>query len=195
MKFFPSFVILFLTIHYSQNIIAGVFKCTDNQGNTSYQSSPCAEKNKAIKIDVKTGGSTDLGLQLKRQALDQELITQKQAEQEKLIAREEKRKKDSAEQSAINQQLIKNNPIQFSAYAIPPYSPDKLSDLIKKFEARLPEIERLRRLAAQKALATGECIRVEDDQLNLKSTLKKLVFSVDCSTAKTFYFNESELLK
>jgi len=36
---------------------------------------------------------------------------------------------------------------------------------------------------------------VEVDELSNKSKPTLLVFSVDCSSAKTFYFNETELLK
>lgn len=194
MKLIQSIVVMFATMLFSYNSFAGVFKCTDIQGNTTYQSIPCAEENKAVEIDVKTGGSTDMATKLKDKELDQLEQQQQLAEQQKLIELETKRKKDAKEQSTINQQLIKNNPVQFSAYAIPPYAPDKLPALVKLYEQRLPEIEKFRRLAAQKALATGNCIRVEDDQLSIKSTQEKLVFSVDCSSAKVFHFDESELV-
>jgi hypothetical protein len=68
-----------------------------------------------------------------------------------------------------------------------------MSAVVKHYETRLPEIEKFRRLAAKKALATGECVRVESDELSAKSSSEQLVFSVDCSSAKTFYFNEKEL--
>ena len=65
---------------------------------------------------------------------------------------------------------LKNNPDKFSAYAIPPYTPGKLSALVKAHQSRLADIERLRRLAAAKALATDNCIRVESVELHSKSS-------------------------
>ncbi|MGZ8152881.1 MAG: DUF4124 domain-containing protein, partial [Methylovulum sp.] len=92
-----------------------------------------------------------------------------------------------------NQFLIKNNPEKFSAFSIPPYVPDDLPDLVKNYPPRLPEIERLRRQAAEKALASESCMRVEAVELHSKSTKKALAFSVDCSSGKNFYFTEQEL--
>jgi len=195
MKSVCSIASLFAIALLPTHSVASVYKCTDNYGKTAYQSSPCAEEANALKIDIKTGQSIDLALKLKQQ--QQEIESKKQEEliQQQQVTKEVKRKKDSIEQSAINQQLIKDNPIQFTAFAIPPYQHDKLPALVKTFEARLPEIEKFRRLAAQKALATGECNRVESDQLSVQSKADKLVFSIDCSSAKNFQFNETELLK
>lgn len=195
MKLAQSIVVMFATTFFSNNLLAGVFKCTDGQGNTSYQSAPCAKAHKALEIDINTGGSTDLTIQLKQKEADIALKKQQETEQKNKIALEAKRNNDATEQSAINQQLIKNNPIQYTAFAIPPYLADKLPPLVKEYETRLPDIEKFRRLAAQKALATGDCRRVESDVLSVKSTIDQLVFSVDCSSAKTFYFNETELSK
>jgi len=64
---------------------------------------------------------------------------------------------------------------------------------VQNFSARLPDIERFRRLAAEKALATNQCGRVEAAELNSKSTDDALVFLVDCSSAKKYYFSEQEL--
>ncbi|MCK5189464.1 MAG: DUF4124 domain-containing protein [Methylococcales bacterium] len=198
MKLIRPIIAILATTLFSGSVLAGVFKCTDAQGNTAYQSAPCAEENIAAEIDLQTGGHTDLTAKQKQQQeekeLDLELKKQQEAEKQKQIDLEEKRKKDAAEQGAINQQLIKDNPIQFSVFAIPPYTADELPALVKQFEARLPEIEKFRRLAAQKALATGECIRVEVDELSVKSKADQLVIKVDCSSAKTFRFNEAELV-
>ena len=198
MKLIQPIIAILATTLFSGSVIAGVYKCTDAQGNTSYQSSPCAEEKIAAEIDLKTGGHTDLTakekLQQEEKELDLELQKQQEVEKKKQLDLIAKRKKDAAEQSAINQQLIKDNHIQFSAFAIPPYKFDKLPALVKQFETRLPEIEKFRRLAAHKALATGECIRVEVDELSIKSQIGQLVISVDCSSGKNFHFNESELV-
>ena len=197
MKYIQSIVIMIITTFFSATCYSGVYKCTDEQGKTAYQSAPCAQEHKALKIDMKTGGQTDLSLKLKQklelnkqQEEEQKL---KEAEQKQKIEREAKRKKDFASQSKLNQQLVKNNPVQYSAFAIPPYTIDKLPELVKKYEARLPEIEKFRGLAAKKALSTGECKRVEAANLSVKSKPEQLVFSVDCSSAKTFNYTEAEL--
>ncbi len=193
MKSAQIIAILVATALYSDHCLAGVFKCTDEWGKTSYQSDPCAKEKKAIEMDIITGKQTDLADEEKKQALEVELKKQQELIEQQLAEMEGKRKIDAAEQSAQNQQLIKDNPIQYSAYAIPPYLSGKLSELVKKYESRLPEIEKFRRLAAFKALASGECERVEADNLSKKSKSRLLVFSVDCSSAKRFYFNETEL--
>jgi len=195
MKAVYSIASLFAIALLPTHSVASVYKCTDSQGKTAYQSSPCAEEVNALKIDMKTGQSTDLAVKIKQQQQEVESKKQEDIARQQQAAKDIKRKKDSIEQSAINQQLIKDNPIQFTAFAIPPYNHDKLPALVKNFEARLPEIEKFRRLAAQKALATGECNRVESDQLSVQSKADKLVFSIDCSSAKRFQFNETELLK
>jgi len=179
----------------SGNVFAGVYKCTDAAGKTAYQSSPCAEENKALKIDVKTGGSTDLTVQLRLQEQEQELKKQQEVERQKQQLKEATRIKDATEQSEKNQQLIKGNTIQYSAFAIPPYRHDRLPEQIKPFASRLPEIEKFRRVAALRALATGNCMRVESVQLSVQSQMKQLIFSADCSSAKTFHYKESELIK
>jgi len=195
MKLVQSLIVLMAITSFSSTLLAGVFKCADDQGNTSYQSSPCAKESGAQKIDTRTGGVTDLSIEQKKKEAALNRTKQQKAEEQKMKALLAQRKKEAQEQSALNQQLIKANPKQYSAFAIPPYQTGKLSTLVSRFKDRLPEIEKYRRLAAQKALATAECGRVEVDELSNKSKPTLLVFSVDCSSAKTFYFNETELLK
>ncbi len=195
MKLIQFILVALATTLFSNHVIAGVYKCTDTGGNTTYQASPCAKENKAVEIDIKTGGATEVTDKDEQKEVNIELEKQKQKEEENKKALEAKRKKDTEEQSALNQQMVKDNPIQYSAFSIPPYIIDKLSKLIKPYKARLPEIEKYRRLAAQKALATGECFRVESDELSIKSKLENLIFSIDCSSAKTFIYSETELLE
>jgi len=193
MKLVQVITIIVSAVLYSGHCFAGVFKCTDEWGKTSYQSEPCTKEKKAIEMDIKTGKQTDLADKEKKKALETDLKKQQEAIGQQLAEMKEQRKVDAAEQSALNQQLIKNNPIQYSAYAIPPYLTEKLSALVKQFEGRLPEIEKFRRLAALNALATGECERVEAGNLSERSKSDLLVFAVDCSSGKRFYFNETEL--
>ena len=176
---------------------AGVYKCTDATGHTNYQSSPCTEQHMAVQMNTKTGSSVDLNELERQQAADAEQkkqqSLQEQAEHQAKLDAIMKAKQDARTQSELTQALIKGNPMQFSAFAIPPYDPDKLPAQIKPFESRLAEVEKFRRLAAQKALAGGECQRIEADELTAKSKIEQLSFLVNCSSGKAFYFSEAEL--
>lgn len=179
---------------FSMSAQSAVFKCADEFGNIAYQAKPCADIVKAIEIDIKTGKETDLSQQQKIK--DKQLAVEEQEKRTKQLELELeiKIKQNAAAESVINQQMIKNNPVQYSAYAIPPYVFDDLPAWIRAYQSRLPEIEKMRRVAASKALATGECVRVEAAQLAQKSNAQQLVYAVDCSSAKTFYFKETELI-
>jgi len=176
---------------------AGVYKCTDAAGNSHYQSSPCTEETKAVQINTTTGSKTDLTELENQKTLETEQqkqqASEKQAEEQAKLEAIAQRNQNAQQEHALTQALIKQNPNQFSAFAIPPYVPEQLPNSVKPFEMRLPEIERFRRLAAQKALASGKCQRVEADELNAKSTKEQLVFLINCSSGVTFYFKESEL--
>lgn len=176
---------------------AGVYKCTDSSGHTFYQSSPCTEQHKSIQINPKTGGSVDLTSQALLQSLGNEqnkqMELQKQAEENAKQEALAERKKQAQAESELTQAMIKQNPLQYSAYAIPAYDPDKLPGSVKPFESRLPDIEKFRRLAAQKALDSGKCQRVEADELNYKSKADLLVFLINCSSGASFNYNETEL--
>ncbi len=178
---------------------AGVFKCTDASGHTNYQSSPCTVEHKAVQMNTKTGSSVDLNALERQQAAEAELkkqqSAQEQTEQQAKLDAIAKNKQDARVQSEMTQTLIKQNPMQFSAFAIPPYDPEKLPAQVKPFETRLPDVEKFRRLAAQKALASGECQRIETDELTAKSKLDQLNFLINCSSGKTFLFNEADLVQ
>lgn len=176
---------------------AGVYKCTDASGHTNYQSSPCNEEHKAEQVNTITGGKVDLTASERLQAEEAERkkqqSLQEQAEQQARLDAIVKRKQDARAQAELTQALIKQNPLQFSAFAIPPYDPEKLPAQVKPFEIRLPDVEKFRRLAAQKALSSGECQRVEADELTAKSKPELLVFLINCSSGKTFTYTETEL--
>jgi len=178
---------------------AGVFKCTDASGHTNYQSLPCTVEHKAVQMNTKTGSSVDLNALERQQAAEAELkkqqSAQEQAEQQAKLDAIAKNKQDARVQSEMTQTLIKQNPMQFSAFAIPPYDPEKLPAQVKPFETRLPDVEKFRRLAAQKALASGECQRIETDELTGKSKPDQLNFLINCSSGKTFLFNEADLVQ
>jgi hypothetical protein len=188
---------LFFALCWPLYSSAGVYKCTGADGRTDYQSSPCTENHKAVQINTKTGSKVDLNdlenRQVQANEQQKQLEAQKQAEEQARVDAIAQRKQLARAQSDLTLTLIKNNPLQFSAFAIPPYDPDNLPAGIRPFEARLADIEKFRRLAAQKALAGGKCQRVEADELNAKSTKEQLVFLVNCSSGATYYFNEAEL--
>ncbi|WP_150051602.1 MULTISPECIES: DUF4124 domain-containing protein [Methylomonas] len=176
---------------------AGVYKCTDAEGHIDYRSSPCTKEDKAVQINTKTGSRVDLNavesqhqreVRAEQQQHQEEMRAEK-AQLDAIIQREQLAKQESE----LTQALIKQKPLQFSAFAIPPYQPGKLPALVKSFEQRLPDIEKYRRLAAEKALTSGNCQRVETDDLHGKSSLENLVFSISCSSGAVFMFNESEL--
>lgn len=192
-----KFALLLLGSFLSSYACAGVYKCTDANGKTAYRETPCAAGNSNIQLNVKTGSAVDLDT-LKHQQNNQEqqqqaVIDQQKLAQQQLTQKKEKLKQEAMDESAKNQFLIKSNPQKYSAFAIPPYKYEQLPALIKPYQDRLPDIERMRRLAAEKALASNECVRVEAAELNIKSTKDALVFLVDCSTAKRFYMTEQQL--
>jgi hypothetical protein len=191
------FTLLILGSLFSAYASAGIYKCKDANGNTEYRSTPCEIGRSNVEINIKTGANTDLDEKSKQQELaqkEQQAAQEKQRlEKEQLLTKQANLNKEAVNESAKNQLLIKNNPDKFSAYAIPPYLPGKLTELVKTYQDRLPEIERLRRQAAEKALASGQCVRVESVELHTKSTKDALMFSINCSSGKSFYFNEQEI--
>ncbi|MDD1608050.1 MAG: hypothetical protein CG439_1606 [Methylococcaceae bacterium NSP1-2] len=174
-----------------------VYKCIDTSGKKEYQATPCGEGLTKSTLNIKTGSSVNLDEEKKQQELKQK-EEQAKIEEQKLTKQQKLEKQASIDKEAIaesenNQALIKSDPKKYSAFAIPPYAPDKLSDLIQNYRDRLADIERLRRASAQKALASGQCERVEASELDAKSTKIILTFFVNCSTGKTFYFTEQDL--
>ncbi|WP_347988432.1 DUF4124 domain-containing protein [Methylomonas sp. AM2-LC] len=176
---------------------AGVFKCVEASGHIYYQSSPCTSEHQAVQINPKTGATLDLNELEQQKALNAEQKKQQElqelAEKNAKIEKFAQIKQQAKAEIKVTQDLIKENPLQFSAYAIPAYDPDNLPERIKPFESVLPEVEKYRRKAAQKALATGKCQRVEADELNGKSKPDSLVFLINCSSGSNFYFNQAEL--
>jgi Domain of unknown function (DUF4124) len=193
-----KFLLIFLGLLVSSSLSAGVYKCTDANGNKIYRAVPCKDGQQNVEINVKTGSSTDLNAKENEQ-----ILSQKEQEAKEALKKEEEQqaqqklsqlKQKSMDESAKNQFLVKNNPKKFSAFAIPPYIYEDLTPLVKTYQNRLPDIERMRRQAAEKSLATGECGRVESVELSEKSTNESLIIYVDCSSAKKYYVSEQELL-
>jgi hypothetical protein len=189
--------LLILGLLFSMPLSAGVYKCTDAKGNKIYRAIPCAEGQSKLELNVKTGSATDLIAKEQEQALSQQdqeaKEAQKKLDEEQQAQKLAQFKQSALDESAKNQFLVKSNPGKFSAFAIPPYKYDDLPPLVKTYQNRLPDIERMRRQAAEKSLSTGQCGRVESVELSEKSSKDAIVILVDCSTAKKFYFSEKEL--
>ena len=194
-----KFTVFIVWLFFPFFAVSGIYKCTDVSGNTEYRSTPCQIGRDNVELNIKTGTATNLDDKDKQQNLvqkEQQVEREKKRiEQEQLVKKQIDINLEAMKESSKNQLLIKKNPDKFSAYAIPPYVSDKLPFLIKTYQFRLADIERLRRQAAEKALATDQCIRVESDELNSKSTKESLIFLINCSSGKSFYFNEQELIK
>ena len=192
-------ILLILGCFFSAYAAAGIYKCTDDNGNTEYRSTPCQTGQSNVEINIKTGAATHPDDSSKPQDLAQKeqlTVQEKQTqEQEQALKKQADANRDAINESAKNQLLIKNNPDKFSAYAIPPYVPGKLSALVQIHQSRLADIERLRRLAAEKALASDQCIRVESVELHSKSSKDVLTFLINCSSGQSFYFREQDLIK
>ncbi|PPK71523.1 uncharacterized protein DUF4124 [Methylobacter tundripaludum] len=187
------FTLFILGSLFSVCAFAGIYKCTDAAGKTNYQAKSCDQQHKTVEINVKTGSANSPDEpDREKQVLEQKQQDEK-LEQEQLLKKQNQLKQDAMSESAKNRFLIKNNPEKFSAFSIPPYDFDELPEPVKNYQARLPDIERLRRQAAEKALASGLCNRVEGSELHGTSSKKALVFSVDCSSGKNFHFTEQEL--
>jgi hypothetical protein len=177
-----------------------VYKCVESTGKKDYQSTPCKSGNvNSTLLNIKTGGYTNLDEEKKQQESKQQ-GEQAKLEEQKLTKQQQIEKQASIDKEAIaesakNQELVKSDSKQFSAYAIPPYQPDKLPDLVQNYRARLADIERLRRTAAEKALSSNQCGRVEEVALDAKSTKTLLAFLINCGSGKAFYYTEEDLKK
>ena len=181
----------------SGSVWADVYKCTDASGHHFYQSTTCPEERQAIQMNPKTGNTLDLTAQEMQSAEQAEQkkqqLAQEQAQREAALAAIASRNQQARAEYELTQEIMKQHPEQFSAYAIPAYDPEALPTHVKPYESRLVDIEKFRRMAAQKALTTGQCQRVEADELSSKSVPDSLVFMINCSSGATYYLNETEL--
>ncbi len=195
MRFTP--IVLGCLLSFYVYATSNVYKCVDSSGKKNYQSSPCDVGLTNSTLNIKTGSATNLDEEQKKQELKQQKEKEKLEEQkltkQQLIEKQEGINKEAMLVSEENQKIIKENPKKFSPFAIPPYAPDKLSELVKNYQERLVDIERLRRTAAEKAFDTNKCGRVEASELDPKSTKIMLAFLVNCSSGTPFYFTEQDL--
>lgn len=186
-------IVLALLGCFTSAVQAGVYKCVNDSGKTVYKSTPCLEGQSKEELNLKTGVKVDLlekeQEEKQQQQHQQEETKQNQLDQNKL----EQIRQKAADENAKSQFLIKNHPEQFSSFAIPPYKFDNLSNFAGNLTEKLPEIERLRRAAAEKALATGQCQRVEASELSEKTSDNEIFIRVNCSSEKTFEYSSQQL--
>lgn len=105
------------------------------------------------------------------------------------------------EPSAESPPVIENNNAageyvtRMSSYALMPYTTENgHPKTVEKYGARLPEIEVLRKKAAEMALDSGKCDFVEMSELSdMKSTLDHLHFWVDCKNKQRIYLDEFQI--
>jgi hypothetical protein len=117
------FTLLILGSLFSVCASAGIYKCTDVNGNTEYRSTSCQTGLDNVELNVKTGTSTSLDDKNNQQTFaqkEQQAALEKQKlEQDQLLKKQANTNREAINESAKNQFLIKNNPDKFSAYAIP----------------------------------------------------------------------------
>lgn len=188
-----KFCLLLLSCFMAGAAEAAVFKCTDSEGNVKYWSKPCGDGEKNVEINVKTGGRIDQSADQGRRRAEQQAEAEKARSEQEASLKRRQLAADAARESALNQSFIKRHPDRYSAYAIAPYRPEQLPSAAMPYRDRLPEIERLRREASERALQGGRCRRVESSELNARSSAEALVFLIDCSSGKQFYISEKEL--
>ncbi len=178
----------------STAVNAQVYKCTDPEvRKVQYRDDNCPNGHKTEVIDVATGAVRE-----KQNSPAPELIRLQQEQLALQKAAEEQAEKlrflqAIKSESDTNLALLKSRSHQFSAMAIRPYQYDQLDSWQQPYQQRLPDIERMRRLAALKVLEQGQCQRVEASELSRSSRQDNLVFTVSCSNQPEILLTEQEL--
>lgn len=121
----------------------------------------------------------------------------------KLVA-EYKQKVNAAEQREIRERVqaakeeaqrerLENYERRIRSYAIDAYTAKSYPQTYKKYRLRLPEIEKMRRAAAEMAIDSGKCDYVENVQLSDKSSPTALVFFIDCENRARIFLTEDDI--
>ena len=84
---------------------------------------------------------------------------------------------------------------KISYSALSPYTQKSYPKITAMFGSRLPEIEALRRKAAEIAVDSGKCDFVLMSELSDKSTLNHLHFWIDCKNKQRIYLDEFQIKK
>ena len=94
---------------------------------------------------------------------------------------------------AIERERQANYERRIRPYAIDEYTRSQYPSLVAQYRSRLPEIHRLRRLAAEQSVDSNKCDYVENVQLSQESRVSSLKFFIDCSNGARIYLTESEI--
>ena len=84
---------------------------------------------------------------------------------------------------------------KIASLALDPYTKDQYPRLFSKFQSRLPEIEAMRRNAAEMALDSGGCDRVIESELSSTSSVSLITINVLCKNGARMSFNEDSMTK
>jgi len=83
---------------------------------------------------------------------------------------------------------------QIADYALTPYTRDQYPQAFAKFGKRMNELEKFRRLSAEKAAASPTCDKVELVEVSpSRGHLNDMHFFADCTNGTRFRFSEGEL--
>lgn len=100
----------------------------------------------------------------------------------------------NTEAPASSSPATSSHKAEIADYALSPYTADQYPKLFAAFGGRIKDVERLRRIAAEKAAESPTCDRVEIVELSQgRSSLSDLNYFVDCANTTRFRFSEAEL--
>jgi hypothetical protein len=78
-----------------------------------------------------------------------------------------------------------------------PYDSKNYPQTYTKFKDRLPDMEIMRKEAAEMAVDSGQCQSVSDSQITLDSTLKAIKIRIDCDNGnnqfRRFTYTEQQI--
>jgi hypothetical protein len=98
------------------------------------------------------------------------------------------------EQKLEYEKKILSYALTIPAYVLTPYTKAQYPKAFGLFGNRMPEVETLRRKAAEQAVDSGKCDRVELIEVSLdRSTTKNAVFFMDCKSGARIYRAETEI--
>lgn len=124
--------------------------------------------------------------------LKSDIVLKNKKNEERLLAEAaEAKRKSLAEAAEAKRQ--KNYNARIRPYAIDTYSQAQYPKLYSQFRHKLPEIEKLRRMAAEQVVDQNKCDYIENVQLTMDSKSNKLRFFIDCEDGNRIYLTEADI--